>query len=435
MKRLFPIIIFLSCILQGETKVFVLCEGNFNTSTAALWQFDDSFADINGPVFWNTSDNPLGDTGQSLTIFGNYLYIVVNNSHTIEILDISNNDPVFHKTILVPNASPRDICVYENKAYISCWLLSSILEYDLNSETFTDTIQTPGKPEDVLLYNGKLYSSIIEESGSWDKDNKVVEIDLESDSNEITNTYEVLPGPNQMAINNNELFVTCTHFNENWQAMTGTSKIDLSSGVVTSVSHGTTKNSGADICYYNNSIFRTLDSMIVELDDGLEPLSESAISNFGSQNIYSMAMNDDHIFVGLTDDFQAPDDLMVLDMGGNIVKQYSVSALPGSFGFFTNESLIKEDLAKFSPHVFLHDNYPNPFNPKTNISFSIQEKSFIEIKIFDISGRELETLASEDFLPGVHLIQWNGAKYASGCYFYQIKSENFSKCKKMVLLK
>lgn len=68
----------------------------------------------------------------------------------------------------------------------------------------------------------------------------------------------------------------------------------------------------------------------------------------------------------------------------------------------------------------LDQNYPNPFNPSTIIRFALAEGSFISLKVFDILGREVSTLATGWYLPGYHNIQWNAAGLASGVYLCRL---------------
>ena len=83
----------------------------------------------------------------------------------------------------------------------------------------------------------------------------------------------------------------------------------------------------------------------------------------------------------------------------------------------------------------LQQNYPNPFNPATVIRFSVAEKQAASLQIFDITGRLVETIINEPFAPGEHEVTWQAGHLPSGTYFMQMKSGNFVKTRKMVLLK
>ena len=88
------------------------------------------------------------------------------------------------------------------------------------------------------------------------------------------------------------------------------------------------------------------------------------------------------------------------------------------------------------PQTFsLAQNYPNPFNPSTTISFSLPSQSFVSLKVFDIVGREVATIVSEEMPAGAYTRQWNAAKMSSGIYFYRLQAGSYTQTKKLVLLK
>ncbi len=86
-------------------------------------------------------------------------------------------------------------------------------------------------------------------------------------------------------------------------------------------------------------------------------------------------------------------------------------------------------------------NYPNPFNPTTTISFFVTQTSpFVTLEIYNIKGQKVKQLISSQLSIGQHLVIWNGTdennkSVSSGIYFYKLKSGNFEKTKKMILMK
>lgn len=83
----------------------------------------------------------------------------------------------------------------------------------------------------------------------------------------------------------------------------------------------------------------------------------------------------------------------------------------------------------------LLQNYPNPFNPVTNIEFAISKSAFVELTVFDVTGREIETLVSRDLNAGTYKADWNASGYPSGVYFYRLDAGEFIETRKMVLIK
>jgi len=83
----------------------------------------------------------------------------------------------------------------------------------------------------------------------------------------------------------------------------------------------------------------------------------------------------------------------------------------------------------------LEQNYPNPFNPVTTIKFSIPKDSYVELKLYDILGKEVATLVSDPYRAGEYRVDFNASNLPSGTYFYRITAGNFMETKKMILLK
>ena len=84
----------------------------------------------------------------------------------------------------------------------------------------------------------------------------------------------------------------------------------------------------------------------------------------------------------------------------------------------------------------LFQNYPNPFNQTTNIKYQITNKSYITLKVYDISGKEVATILNEEKQPGKYSIRFDSGGLASGIYFYQLIADGKNnETKKMIILK
>jgi subtilisin-like proprotein convertase family protein len=83
----------------------------------------------------------------------------------------------------------------------------------------------------------------------------------------------------------------------------------------------------------------------------------------------------------------------------------------------------------------LFQNYPNPFNPSTKIKFGIVKNNFVILKVYDLLGREIQTLVNENLKPGVYEATFNGEGLPSGIYFYILSAGDFSDVKRMVFVK
>jgi hypothetical protein len=83
----------------------------------------------------------------------------------------------------------------------------------------------------------------------------------------------------------------------------------------------------------------------------------------------------------------------------------------------------------------LFDNYPNPFNPTTEIQFTIVNRLLTIIKVFDVLGREVATLVNEVKEPGSYTVEFNASSLASGVYFYRLSAGQYAECRKMIVMK
>jgi uncharacterized lipoprotein YddW (UPF0748 family) len=94
-----------------------------------------------------------------------------------------------------------------------------------------------------------------------------------------------------------------------------------------------------------------------------------------------------------------------------------------------------EDAFESTPTGFeLYNNYPNPFNPKTVISYKLSVISYVELTIYNLLGEKIVTLVSEQQQAGYHQVQWDASGYATGVYFYQLKTDSKMDMKKMILV-
>jgi len=83
----------------------------------------------------------------------------------------------------------------------------------------------------------------------------------------------------------------------------------------------------------------------------------------------------------------------------------------------------------------LDQNYPNPFNAVTNVKFQVPSLKFIKLVVFDLLGREVKTLVNEVLQPGTYSVRFNAGNLPSGIFFYQMRTDNFSESKKIILIK
>jgi hypothetical protein len=96
----------------------------------------------------------------------------------------------------------------------------------------------------------------------------------------------------------------------------------------------------------------------------------------------------------------------------------------------------KEDkLNQIADNYRLHQNFPNPFNPSTTISFTLPMPGFVNLVVMDILGQEVASLINEERTAGYHQVNFNAGSLTSGIYLYKIQSGSYTQIRKMILVK
>jgi hypothetical protein len=155
-----------------------------------------------------------------------------------------------------------------------------------------------------------------------------------------------------------------------------------------------------------------------------------------------------HFFgAGIDSGFATPDTTARFSVGniqslnryiltGSVTNGFDTTASSNSISFIT-ASTITEAAQASNPSKFfaLYQNFPNPFNPSTMISYQVPAIGHVTLKIYDVLGREVGTLVDTIAKPGRYEVRFDGTKFASGVYFYTLHAENFLQTNKFVLLK
>jgi plastocyanin len=177
------------------------------------------------------------------------------------------------------------------------------------------------------------------------------------------------------------------------------------------------------LTYSPNSLSISVgDTVEWEGDFITDPLSSTSVPT-GAQKFYQ----------GTGNVFTYP-----VTVAGSYQYQCDVNFSSGMVGSITVSSStgIENGKSFFTPYVFnLKQNYPNPFNPSTSILFSVASRSFVSLKIYNVIGKEVATIVSEELSPGTYTRQWNANGFASGSYFCRLKAGSISEIKTLILLK
>ena len=318
MKNNLYLLILLAFTWSTE-NIFVACEGNFYEGNGSLWTITED--DI-----YEYQENPLGDIVQSLYVFENQLFVIVNGSSNIQVFNIEDDGLTAVHYIDTQYSGPREMLVHNGYLYFTNWFSADVKKINLTTWIIEATISTPGLPEDIVYHNGLLYVSITM-NPDWTDGNIVITIDPNTDTQ--IDSYEVGAGPGNLLVHEGEVYVSRTYYDPNWNAFYGTTKIK-SDGTVTIVNYGSGAVCGGGIYTYKNEVFRMYDGGIAQLNDELEIMPETRLGDYNAGEVYSAAVVGEYIYFGLSD-YVAPDEVTVVNANGDEINRYVVGALPGDF--------------------------------------------------------------------------------------------------------
>ncbi len=120
----------------------------------------------------------------------------------------------------------------------------------------------------------------------------------------------------------------------------------------------------------------------------------------------------------------------------NATNAGGTSSYSSTWSFTTTGATSVKQVGSEIPTTYaLYQNYPNPFNPSTTIRFSLPYRSHITLKVFDLLGREVASLANEELDFGEHSIMFSGNELSSGVYFYRLTTPTFSQTKQLQIVR
>ena len=134
--------------------IYILNEGLFQSNNSTLSYCDYSNGKLSKDIFLDVNHRGLGDVGNDLQQYGSKLYIVVNNSNIVEVVDFNTVQSL--KTINLSGKQPRQIAFLDSKAYISCFD-GDVVRIDTASLEVEATVHTGPNPDGICTCNGKIY--------------------------------------------------------------------------------------------------------------------------------------------------------------------------------------------------------------------------------------------------------------------------------------
>jgi hypothetical protein len=130
------------------------------------------------------------------------------------------------------------------------------------------------------------------------------------------------------------------------------------------------------------------------------------------------------------------------DLYGTIEEVFTSNAMMSvqNFQFSSSPLTADEDIDQIPTSLALEQNFPNPFNPVTNLRYTVSEQELVYISVYNMRGNLVKNLVNTSQSPGIKTVRWDatdsqGNTVSAGVYLYKIQAGNFSQTKKMILLK
>lgn len=343
MKNLFLLtsilVIFSSCIKENVDSgsfltgngVFVINEGNFMGGNGSLSFYSYDSAKIYNDLFLNVNGRPLGDVPNSMAISGERIYIVVNNSGKIEVVDKNTLESV--KTITGLKA-PRQISIISSsKAYVSSMYSDSVTVLDLSDNSISGYINLRRTSEAISVLRNRAYIA------NWIGGKEVIVIN--TDNNTVIDSIEVAVEPESMVIDKDKtLWVLCNGgwMRENFAQLIAisTSTNDIEKKLIfpsklSSPSCLQIDGTGSTL-YYLESGVRKMKT------DASSVSSSAAFITETGHYFYKMAVNPLNGDVLVTDavDYQQKGHLLIYNSNGTLKSDERTDIIPGMMYFRLN---------------------------------------------------------------------------------------------------
>ena len=317
-----------------EPGLFIVCEGNFQYGNATLSFYNPSSLVVENEIFYKANGMKLGDVAQSMTIYNNMGWIVVNNSHVVFAIDI---DTYREKGRIENLTSPRYIhFISEQKAYVSQLWDNRIFIVNPKTYSVTGFITVPdmvagyGSTEQMVQVDQYVYCNC------WSYQNKIIKIDTETD--EVVASLTVGIQPKSMVIDRQGYLWTLTDGGYEGSPygyeLPALHCIDLESFTVSKSFHfslgdaptGLCINSQGDTLYWiNDDVWR------MDIDADQLPLFP-VISSINTK-YYALTVDPDNsqIYVADAIDYMQPGIIYRYSTDGILMEQFYSGVTPGFF--------------------------------------------------------------------------------------------------------
>lgn len=357
MKKLFSVFaIFAATLLMGgcdsstekpvgdenpvpyDSGVFVLCEGNFGSGNASLWFYDRTTKEVVADVFGVANDANLGDVGQAVLLHNADLYVVVNQSGIVYVLDATTG---VVKGTIENLLSPRFVAIDPSgtKGYITQMYTNKIITFDPRTIEVTGevTLEDVADSEQMVFWGDRLFVA------AWSNGHKIAVID--TTTNKQIHSFEVGVQPYSMTLDKNgNIWVVCDGGNEYSSLPEGVSTEAPSLWRVSAETYEATKIHTFELGDYFRSrlvINGECDTIYV-ITDAVWAMDVAAnafptaplitVDGFGQYGLDVDPDNGD-LYIADAKDFISNGSVLRYNSQGTLIDEFEVGLIPSKFAF------------------------------------------------------------------------------------------------------
>lgn len=298
---------------------FITNEGNFNKTNGTISHLSSDFNSVSNDVFRNANGRGLGDVVQSMVVHGDYAFIIVNNSNTIEVVEKNTFKSVY--TITEALNSPNYAAINNNKLYVSSLYDSSINIYDVEDYSFIKKIELDYAVGGIATVDNYLYAA----NGFYSGGMTVEIIDTTTD----LNTIDLVFNNKINGIESNGQSVYVLETNEN------NSKITKINGETITQEINLPQANARYLAIDGSKLYYTAGTGVFQLSDALTQSSNKLFDvNTGEDPfsiLYGFEVFDGTIFTSDANGFTDNGSVSIYKEDGTIVKTFNVGIGPNGF--------------------------------------------------------------------------------------------------------
>lgn len=313
-------------VMNYENGVFVLNEGNFQGGNASLDFWHAGGDSVSRHIFRRGQDRPLGDVGQSMAVHENRLWVVVNNSGKIEVLNLPKLD---HHCIVQGLTSPRYLLFLSaEKAYVSDLYSRSIQVLNPQTCSISGSIATGGWTEEMILAEGKVF---VAQAGT----DKVLVIDPQTD--QLMDSLAVGREPNSLVQDaSGTIWVLCSGgLGETNPSLVEIDPVNLTTSVAHTIPSVNSSPDRLRIDPSGERIYWVQDGNVMRLETGVSPAVPQTFAFGRGGQFYGLGIDpvDGAVLVSDAQDYVREGLVYRFDASGVLQGSFGVGVIPGSLRF------------------------------------------------------------------------------------------------------